>query len=76
MVGASVSDTADPDETALTTATPEDPAVGDGFYTVFSANPGPHTLRVTASGYTELTRTTPVRPDRVRRMDLALRPDA
>jgi hypothetical protein len=76
VLGATVSDTADPDETALTTATPEDPAVGDGFYTLFSANPGPHTLRVTASGYAELTRTTTVHRDRVSRKNLALRPDA
>jgi hypothetical protein len=76
VVGATVSDTASPDETALTTATPEDPAVGDGFYTLFSANPGPHTLRVTASGYVGLTRATTVHRDRVSRKNLALRPDA
>ncbi|MDQ1073586.1 hypothetical protein QFZ32_009114 [Streptomyces canus] len=76
LVGATVSDTADPDESTLTTATPEDPAVRDGFYTVFSAKPGPHVLQVTASGYAELRRRTTVRPDRVRRMDLALTPDA
>ncbi|MDQ0913652.1 hypothetical protein QFZ22_009724 [Streptomyces canus] len=76
LVGATVSDTADPDESTLTTATPEDPAVRDGFYTVFSAKPGPHVLQVTASGYAELRRRTTVRPDRVRRMDLALEPDA
>ncbi|MER5697999.1 carboxypeptidase regulatory-like domain-containing protein [Streptomyces mirabilis] len=76
VVGATVSDTASPDETALTTATPEDPAVGDGFYTLFSANPGPHTLRVTASGYVVLTRATTVHRDRVSRKNLALRPDA
>ncbi|MDX3072689.1 carboxypeptidase regulatory-like domain-containing protein [Streptomyces sp. MI02-7b] len=71
LVGATVTDLGNPQSTATTTATPEDPAVGDGFYTLFAAGPGKHTLGATASGYATATERTTVRADRVTRTDLA-----
>jgi hypothetical protein len=73
VVGATVTDTSAPDTGTLTVATPEDPAVGDGLYTLFSAGPGVHTLRVTADGYGTLTRRTVAHSDRVTRKNLTLR---
>ncbi|WP_030181323.1 hypothetical protein [Streptomyces sp. NRRL S-813] len=57
---------------ALTVATPEDPAVGDGLYTLFSAVPGVHTLSVTADGHRTLTRQVVVHEDRVARKNVGL----
>jgi hypothetical protein len=75
LVGATVSDVSglkDPAATAVTIATPDDPAVGDGFYALYAADPGPHTLSVTASGYTTLTRKAAVPADRTTREDFRL----
>ncbi|GGJ64696.1 carboxypeptidase regulatory-like domain-containing protein [Streptomyces brasiliensis] len=76
VVGATVTDGADPAGTTVTTATPDDPVVGDGFYSLFSAGAGRHTLRITAPGYRDLTRTTELAPDRVTRENVALEPAA
>ncbi|MEW2621554.1 carboxypeptidase regulatory-like domain-containing protein [Streptomyces sp. NPDC048106] len=76
VVGATVADDADPSATTVTTATPEDPAVGDGFYTLFSSGQGRHTLRVTAPGYRDLTHSTTIYHDRVTRENLSLTPAA
>ncbi|WP_234436158.1 carboxypeptidase regulatory-like domain-containing protein [Streptomyces sp. NRRL S-813] len=66
VVGATVADASAPDTTAaLTAATPDDPAIGDGFYTLFLPAPGRHTLTVGASGYDTVTRTVVTRADRV-----------
>ncbi|MFG2358744.1 carboxypeptidase regulatory-like domain-containing protein [Streptomyces sp. NPDC048521] len=72
VVGATVTDASAPGAGALTVATPEDPAVGDGLYTLFTAGPGVHALRVTADGYQPLTRRAVVHGDRVTRKNLAL----
>lgn len=74
IVGATVADASAPDATpALTAATPEDPATGDGLYTLFLSAPGPHTLTVTASGHDTLTHRTVAQTDRVTRLNLVLR---
>ncbi|MFJ4845701.1 carboxypeptidase regulatory-like domain-containing protein [Streptomyces sp. NPDC088733] len=72
LVGATVTDLKNPGTTATTTATPDDPAVGDGFYTLFAAGPGSHTLSATASGHSAATERATVHADRVTRTDLAL----
>ncbi|MEU3979067.1 carboxypeptidase regulatory-like domain-containing protein [Streptomyces sp. NPDC026672] len=74
LVGATVTDRADPAVTAVTAATPDDPGLGDGFYTLFVPDPGRHTLSVTAPGHRDTTRPTTVHRDRVARVDVALRP--
>ncbi|MGW5431692.1 carboxypeptidase regulatory-like domain-containing protein [Streptomyces sp. NPDC004059] len=72
IVGAKVADASAPDSVAVAVATPEDPAVGDGLYTLFSAGAGGHTLRITADGHRVLTRRVVVHEDRVTRKDFAL----
>ncbi|MEU0785719.1 carboxypeptidase regulatory-like domain-containing protein [Streptomyces sp. NPDC006173] len=74
LVGATVADTRHPHTTTVTVATPEDAAVGDGFYTLFVAEPGRHILRASASGHATADRAVRVRPDRTVRTDLRLRP--
>lgn len=75
VVGATVADASAPDTGALTTTTPDDPAVGDGFYTLFLADPGRHTLTVGASGYDTVTRGVVARADRVITENVRLRTD-
>ncbi|MEU1369176.1 carboxypeptidase regulatory-like domain-containing protein [Streptomyces sp. NPDC005803] len=75
VVGATVADASAPDAGVLTTSTPDDPAVGDGFYTLFLAGPGRHTLTVGASGYDTATREVVARADRVVTEKVALRAD-
>ncbi|MEW1779940.1 carboxypeptidase regulatory-like domain-containing protein [Streptomyces sp. NPDC086777] len=74
IIGAKVADTSAPDTAVLTVATPEDPAVGDGLYTLFSRAPGVHTLQATADGHRLLTRRTVVHRDRITHKDFALKP--
>ncbi|MEV7811254.1 carboxypeptidase regulatory-like domain-containing protein [Streptomyces flaveolus] len=73
VVGATVTDASAPDAVARTVATPEDPAVGDGLYTLFTAGPGLHSLRATADGYAPLARRAMVHGDRVTERSFALR---
>ncbi|MFF5860019.1 carboxypeptidase regulatory-like domain-containing protein [Streptomyces sp. NPDC012751] len=72
IVGATVTDTSGPGAGARTVATPEDPAVGDGLYTLFTAGTGAHTLRATADGYTPLARRAVTHDDRVTRRSFPL----
>ncbi|WP_329455166.1 carboxypeptidase regulatory-like domain-containing protein [Streptomyces sp. NBC_01497] len=74
VAGASIADTKNPATTATTVATPDDPALPDGFYTLFLAKPGIHTLSATLPGYTALKNLTVVLPDQVRRVDFLLIP--
>ncbi|MEU3521624.1 choice-of-anchor J domain-containing protein [Streptomyces sp. NPDC006654] len=74
VTGAVVTDTADPETTVTTVATPEDPAVTDGLYTLFTG-PGRHALRVTAPGYRTVTRVAVVHADGVTRANVRLRAD-
>ncbi|MEU9977783.1 carboxypeptidase regulatory-like domain-containing protein [Streptomyces sp. NPDC051014] len=72
LVGATVADTSVHDSGAVTVATPEDPAVGDGLYTLFVARTGKHTLSAAASGHVTRTRTAVVHGDKVSRQDFRL----
>ncbi len=72
LVGAGVVDTSAPDSQAITAATPEDPAIGDGLYILFLAHPGRHTLRASAPEHATLTRATAVRADQVTWKDFRL----
>ncbi|WUH89735.1 carboxypeptidase regulatory-like domain-containing protein [Streptomyces sp. NBC_00433] len=73
LVGATVADPGNPDVTAVTVATPDDPAVGDGFYTLFVADPGKHTLRAADPGYLTADHKAKVRADGTVRTDLRLK---
>ncbi|MFE3263666.1 carboxypeptidase regulatory-like domain-containing protein [Streptomyces sp. NPDC059215] len=73
VVGATVADATDPAATTITVATPNDPALSDGLYTLFLPGPGLHTLRVTDPGYHALTRQTMIHSDRITRENLNLR---
>lgn len=73
LVGAGVSDLQHPDTMALTVATPDDPAVGDGLFTLFVADPGKHTLRAGAPGHATTDKKTRVRADRAVHADFLLK---
>jgi hypothetical protein len=73
IVGATVTDASAPDVTASTVATPEDPAVGDGLYTLFTPKPGLHRLSAAADKYATVTRPTLVHGDRVTEKNVALK---
>ena len=49
--GASVTSADQPAEKATSTATPDDPNLGDGFYWMFSSVTGSHTFTATANNY-------------------------
>ncbi|MFG2375284.1 carboxypeptidase regulatory-like domain-containing protein [Streptomyces sp. NPDC048504] len=70
---ATVTDTADGYATATTVATPDDPALADGYYWLFSAPVGRHTYRTSAARYTTSTGTLTTRPDKVNRFDRTLK---
>ncbi|MFG2479761.1 carboxypeptidase regulatory-like domain-containing protein [Streptomyces fagopyri] len=74
LVGATVADSRHPDATTFTVATPDDAALGDGFYTLFLAGAGKHTLRASAPGHMTGDRATRVRTDRTVRANLRLKP--
>lgn len=63
--GAVVAEAGSPNTRTVTVATPEDPAVGDGLFTLFSPASGARTLWVTASGYKAGKERAVVRADRV-----------
>ncbi|MFF4897984.1 carboxypeptidase regulatory-like domain-containing protein [Streptomyces sp. NPDC001068] len=72
LVGATVADTSAPDSGAVTAATPEDPAVGDGLYTLFLAGTGRHVLTAADAGHVTRTRTVVVHGDQVGRRNFRL----
>ena len=55
IVGATVTNLDVPEEKAVTAATPADGNLDDGFYWLFSANPGTHPFEVAARGYESIT---------------------
>ncbi|MFJ5213878.1 carboxypeptidase regulatory-like domain-containing protein [Streptomyces sp. NPDC088354] len=63
LVGAAVTADDDPKVAATTVATPEDPALGDGLYLLFSPHLGQHDLTAARPRYTELTKTVDVGAD-------------
>ncbi|MFJ2261529.1 kelch repeat-containing protein [Streptomyces sp. NPDC087844] len=70
---ATITDTADRYATATTVATPEDPALADGWYWLFSSPAGRHTFRTTAARYTTSTDTVTTRANTVNRYDRSLK---
>ena len=69
--GATVTNSANPDETA-TTASAGDPAIPGGFYWLFVTEPGTQTFTAAAAGYQSQTRTTQVAPNDTVRADFTL----
>ncbi|MGO0577493.1 S8 family serine peptidase [Ornithinimicrobium panacihumi] len=55
VVGATVTNLDVPEEKAVTTATPNDPGLDDGFYWIFSSHPGTHPFEAAARGYENKT---------------------
>ncbi|MFF3375851.1 carboxypeptidase regulatory-like domain-containing protein [Streptomyces sp. NPDC002680] len=70
---ATVTDTADKYATATTVATPDDLALADGYYWLFSEPTGRHTYRTAAARYTTSTGTLTTRPDKINRFDRTLK---
>jgi N-acetylneuraminic acid mutarotase len=69
---ATVTDTADRYATATSVATPDDLALADGYYWLFSAT-GRHTYSTTSARYTTSTGTLTTQPDKVSRFDRTLK---
>lgn len=74
LVGASVTADADPQARATTVATPDDPAVGDGLYRLFSAATGEQTFTAAKAGYASTPVTVTVTADAVTSADVELTP--
>ncbi|MER5916010.1 carboxypeptidase regulatory-like domain-containing protein [Streptomyces sp. NPDC001982] len=55
LIGATVTSQDDPAATATTVATPDDPKLGDGYYSLFSPETGKHGLAVAKPPYTALS---------------------
>ncbi|MEU8935389.1 carboxypeptidase regulatory-like domain-containing protein [Streptomyces sp. NPDC048409] len=72
VLNARVRDADDHGQTALTTATPADPRLDDGFYWLFSDSPGKRSFAVTKSKFATATKTVRVVPDGVTEADQTL----
>src|SRR5690606_8457731 len=70
--GALVSSVADPDVSATSFATPDDPNLGDGFYWMFSPLTGSQEFTASASNYQSDSQTVDVVADAVARADFGL----
>jgi len=70
--GATVRNNDDPTNVVTTAPTPDDPALGDGFYWMFSPLTGSHPFTAKRGGYTDQTRTVDVATDYTTRADFAL----
>ncbi|NUT22468.1 MAG: S8 family serine peptidase [Hamadaea sp.] len=73
LVGAKVASVDVPAETATSVATADDPAVGDGYYWLFSSAVGAHSFTATKSPYNALTKSVTVVADANKRADFALK---
>lgn len=73
LVGATVTDADAPARSAVTVATPDDPELGDGFYSLFSESAGNHSVTAAKSMYASATRTVRGTADRTTEADLALK---
>ncbi|MGW1564055.1 carboxypeptidase regulatory-like domain-containing protein [Streptomyces sp. NPDC002144] len=71
LVGATVTNKDDSKQSAVTFATPDDPALGDGVYTLFSSL-GSHGFTAAKPHYTGLDKTVKVRADSAVGADFAL----
>ena len=71
--GALVADSADQRVVTRSIATPQDPAVGDGFYSLFVPERGRHQLSVSAHEYATDTKQVNVRPGDVKSVSYSLK---
>ncbi|WP_103887177.1 Kelch repeat-containing protein [Actinacidiphila yanglinensis] len=71
--GATISDAGDAAVHTRTVATPEDPTLDDGYFSLFTPGPGRHTLTASKSEYTSRPRTLTVRADRTTAVSYALK---
>ncbi len=72
ITGVTVASKDAPADTAVTAATPDDPAVGDGFFHLFSTLTGSHDFTATKKPYQSATATANVLPDYVTTADFSL----
>jgi N-acetylneuraminic acid mutarotase len=72
VVAATVTNTAKPTENAATTATPDDPNLGDGFYWFFATGSGSRVLTAHKGGYTDVSHAVNLRPNLVAKADISL----
>ena len=70
--GATVTSTDAPDDHTTTTATPDDPNLGDGFYWTFSHLTGSHPVKAEAAHYSAGTGTADIAGDGTVKRDLTL----
>lgn len=73
VVGATVTSAASPADTAVSAATPDDPRLPDGFYTLFSSHTGSTRLMASATGYTGASATVWVSPSQITELSWRLR---
>lgn len=72
VVGATVTNLDDPTETATTVATPDDENLDDGFYWIFSDDPGSHDFEAKARNYETVIENVTVVANDVVRQDFTL----
>lgn len=73
IVGVTVTNTDAPKQSAVTAATPDDPALGDGFYWMFSDTAGTHPFTAVKSKYTSGTKNVRVAVDSTTEGDYKLK---
>ncbi|WRZ97258.1 carboxypeptidase regulatory-like domain-containing protein [Streptomyces sp. NBC_00841] len=73
IVGATVVNGDAPQEKAITAATPDDPALGDGFYWMFTTKTGDHAFTASRPYYSDLAKTVNVAPDSTTQAAFALK---
>jgi hypothetical protein len=71
--GATISDGGDAAVHTQTVATPEDPALADGYFSLFTPGPGKHTLTATKSNYAAQPETLTVPADRAATVSYSLK---
>ncbi|MFI6762810.1 S8 family serine peptidase [Micromonospora sp. NPDC050417] len=71
--GATVASPDAPAERGVTAATPDDPNIGDGFYSFFSTLTGTHPVDAGRTTYQTLTKDVAMLPDGTRRADFVLK---
>ena len=73
IVGATVGNGDAPQEKVITAATPDDPALDDGFYWMFTTKTGDHALTASRPYYSDLAKTVNVAPDSTTQAAFALK---
>lgn len=76
IVGATVVNGDAPQEKAITAATPDDPALGDGFYWMFTTKTGDRAFTASRPYYSDLAKTVNVAPDSTTQAAFALKATA